>query len=236
MITEFEIKFYSKSGHSYGTYTCPQCHSKIESRLSASYLKKIKSCMKCSSIAKRNKFLSEDKFSNGKPIPKNCRKCNILLHEKNRARNSKSGKLWCICKKCYSSLRKEYRSKEKVKLKNKEYALKRRENKWNHVLFSLIRRRYPQTNLTPEYIQELWNKQNGLCYWFKIPMTITYKSKYPSKPSIDRLDNSKPYTIENCVLCCYSANIGRNVNNVNDWILFIDSIKKKIIEEYENTI
>jgi len=234
MITEFEIEYKTESGHDYGKYVCPICKEKIKSRLSPSYLSKISSCTKCRRIKVKNKFLSENRFLNGKNIATNCEKCDVELNEANRARNNKSGKLWCICNKCYSQKRKTYRNNLSSKIKSKEYALKRRESNWNNYLFSLVKKRYPDTDLSPEYIKEMWNKQNGLCFWFKIPMTITAKNKFPSKPSIDRIDNDKQYTKDNCVLCCYSANIGRNINNVDDWNDFLNLIKQKNIEEYKN--
>lgn len=234
MITEFEVEYRTESGHNYGKYVCPICKEKIKSRLTPSYLASISSCSKCSRIKVKEKFISENKFLNGRNIPKICRECDVELNETNRARNNKSGKLWCICNKCYSKKRKIYRSKLSSKIKTREYVLKRRETNWNHYLFSLVKRRDPNTDLSPEYIKEMWDKQNGLCFWFKIPMTITHKHKFPSKPSIDRIDNNKPYTKDNCVICCYSANIGRNTNNVDDWNDFLNLIKQKNIEDYKN--
>lgn len=231
MITEFEIEYRTKSGHDYGTYTCPKCGEKVKSRLSPSYLAKLSGCRKCGRVQAKEKYKSENRFLNGKTIPKNCVDCSIELNDENRAKTIHS---YCVCVECQLKRRKKYRSKESAKLKNKNHNLKRRETKWNHVLFSLIKRRYPQTDLSPEYIKELWDKQNGLCFWFKIPMTITSKSKYPSKPSVDRLDNTKPYTKDNCVLCCYSANIGRNINNVDDWMVFLNTIKEQVIKEHED--
>lgn len=235
MITVFNIEYTNKNGHAYGTYVCPICKQNIKSRLNKSYLSKISSCKKCSRINVVNKFIIENKFLNGKNKFKNCKKCNIELNENNKARNDKF-KLSCICKECYKKRRMQYRQKESNKLTAKIYDLKRRENKWNYYLFSLIKRRYKDTDLSPEYIKYMWEMQKGLCYWFKIPMTITSKHKYPSKPSIDRIDNSKSYTKDNCVLCCYSANIGRNTNNVDDWMNFLNVIKIQIIKEYKNEI
>lgn len=238
MITEFEVEYRTENGHDYGKYVCPICKEKIKSRLSPSYLSKISSCTKCRRIKVKEKFASENRFLNGKTIPTNCKECSVELDETNRAKNNKEnkkcGKLWCICKKCHLKTRKEYRNKPESKIKGKNYALKMREQKWNQYLFFLIKRRDPNTDLSVEYIKEMWDKQNGLCFWFKIPMTITSKNKFPSKPSIDRIDNDKAYTKDNCVLCCYSANIGRNTNNVDDWSDFLNLIKQKNIEDYKN--
>lgn len=231
MITNYEIEYMSESGHSYGTYICPYCNDKFKSRLSPSYISKIKSCKKCSVAIKRNKYISEDKFLNGKIKATKCKKCKVNLNENNRAVN---GKIWSICRKCHSKRTKLARSTPEAKLKEREYNLRAREIRWNHYLFKLVKRRYPQTDLSPEYIKELWDKQNGLCFWFKVPMTITSKRKFPSKPSVDRIDNSKPYTKDNCVLCCYSANIGRNENNVDDWTQFLNLIREQIIKEQNN--
>jgi len=229
MITEFEVEYRTENGHDYGKYVCPICKEKIKSRLTPSYLASISSCAKCRRIKVKEKFISENRFLNGKNILTNCKKCNVGLDETNRAK-----KLWCICKKCFSERKKIGRNKPSSKIKTREYVLKMREQKWNQYLFFLIKRRDPNTDLSAEYIKEMWDKQNGLCFWFKIPMTITSKNKFPSKPSIDRIDNDKAYTKDNCVLCCYSANIGRNTNNVDDWNDFLNSIKQKNIEDYKN--
>ena len=68
----------------------------------------------------------------------------------------------------------------------------------------------------------MFNKQDGLCYWFKIPLIPSKDKKHPQQPSLDRLDSSKGYTRDNVVLCCYSANIGRNENDLDTWKKFLD--------------
>lgn len=68
-------------------------------------------------------------------------------------------------------------------------------------------------------LKNLWEKQNEVCYWFKIPLDSDllfnkhpdYFPKHPLAPSVDRIDDTKDYTIDNVVICCRFANFGRNV-------------------------
>lgn len=228
MITQFEITRKTKTGHSYGWFVCPVCNQKIESRVNKSYLDKINSCKKCASKLRLENFDKENKFRNGFEKVTNCKDCNCVLTKDNIVKNSR---LYNKCHSCYLQNRKKRRSKPEIKLQEKEYSLIFREKNWHKILYKAIKRRYKETDITAEFILELWEKQNGLCHWFNIPMTITSKKKFPSKPSIDRLDNSKPYTMDNCVLCCYSTNIGRNENNTEDWLDFINTIKNSFKNE-----
>ncbi len=76
----------------------------------------------------------------------------------------------------------------------------------------------------------MYEKQNGLCYWFNVPLTPSNNSKHPQQPSLDRLDRNKGYTKDNVVLTCYSANIGRNENSVEEWESFIKILKVNLIK------
>jgi hypothetical protein len=73
--------------------------------------------------------------------------------------------------------------------------------------------------ITEKDLIEIWNKQDQLCYWFKIPLDFNllfsnypgYFPKHPLAPSVDRIDDAKDYTKDNIVICCRFANFGRNV-------------------------
>lgn len=73
-------------------------------------------------------------------------------------------------------------------------------------------------DLTREFILELFDRQNGLCYWLGIPMLPSVIHRYPFHPSLDRLDRNKGYTKDNVVLCCQFMNVGRNSCSYNDFV------------------
>jgi hypothetical protein len=95
-------------------------------------------------------------------------------------------------------------------------------------LVNTSKRRSEEHTITPQEIQEIYEKQNGLCYWFGVPLTPSPKHKYPLQPSLDRLDRTKGYTKDNIVICCYTANIGRNENDLETWMEFLEILKKNI--------
>jgi hypothetical protein len=81
--------------------------------------------------------------------------------------------------------------------------------------------------LTIDDVNKMFDDQNGLCYWFGIPLIPSDKKKHPQQPSLDRIDGNKGYTKENVVLSCYSANIGRNENDLDTWLEFIKLLKTR---------
>jgi hypothetical protein len=110
------------------------------------------------------------------------------------------------------------KNKEKERLKYHE----RRVRLWANTLLSSTRGRKCENDLTVDDIIELFNKQEGKCFWFKLPLLPTTLKKHPQKPSLDRIDRLKGYTKENVVLSCYAANIGRNETPIDIWVDFLD--------------
>lgn len=45
--------------------------------------------------------------------------------------------------------------------------------------------------------------------------------------SLDRIDNSIGYNIENCVSCCKTCNYGKKNMELQDWLNWIEIIKNK---------
>jgi hypothetical protein len=109
----------------------------------------------------------------------------------------------------------ENRNKEKLKYQERKIRL------WANFLIHHSKNRNCENTLTVKDILEIYEKQKRLCYWFKIPLLPSLISKHPQQPSIDRLDRTKGYTLDNIVLCCYAANIGRNETDVEVWSNFV---------------
>lgn len=129
------------------------------------------------------------------------------------------------CKICTLNITREYKKNKRKSIEfRKSEGLKQKERRvrlWQNTLIHDSKRKGVENTLTIDDITEMYNKQNGLCYWFKIPLIPSNKNKHPQQPSLDRLDRKKGYTKDNVVLCCYSANIGRNENNLETWESFL---------------
>lgn len=84
-------------------------------------------------------------------------------------------------------------------------------------------------SITVEQLKELWEKQNGICVItglkMILPKTTAETNVGPKCASIDRIDNSKGYSIDNIQLVCYSANLARNIFDMSVIKQFFDEIK-----------
>ena len=159
-------------------------------------------------------------------ILKKCKTCNIEKTLNNFYKSQKGSK----CIDCTLKMTREYK---RIKRLNKEFKRieskkqkERRVRLWQNTLVNDSKCRDIENTLTVELINKLYEKQNGLCYWFNIPLIPSNTKKHPQQPSVDRLDRNKGYTEDNIVLCCYSANIGRNESDLDVWIKFIETMKK----------
>jgi len=130
------------------------------------------------------------------------------------------------CKICTLEITREYKRRRRIDLDfRKSEGIKQKERRvrlWQNTLIHDSKFRGLEHNITVKDIDNMFETQNGLCYWFNIPLIPSNCSKHPQQPSLDRLDRSKGYTKDNVVLCCYSANIGRNDNNVETWKKFLN--------------
>ena len=101
-----------------------------------------------------------------------------------------------------------------------------RNKNWAKALISHAKHHSKTEILIDEnFVLELFEKQNGLCYWFKVKLQPSSEPKYPWQPSLDRLDRTKGYEPGNVVLTCYSANIGRNTASAEIFNMFVIDLK-----------
>jgi len=70
-------------------------------------------------------------------------------------------------------------------------------------------------NLRASDIQFLWNAQGGRCTYSGLEMTTELRS--PNKVTIDRIDSSKGYEIDNIVLCGYRVNLMKREMSLSEF-------------------
>lgn len=87
------------------------------------------------------------------------------------------------------------------------------------------------TDLTLEYLKEIWENQNGLCPYTNIKMEVPRSSqdedikKTPTKASLDRIDPSIGYIKGNVEFVCYCVNVMKNDFTKEQMVDFINQIK-----------
>lgn len=152
---------------------------------------------------------------------KQCSKCGEIKSKDDFYNSQRGGR----CKQCVLLVTRSYKRKKRLdpehRKKENDKQKERRIRLWQNTLIHDSKHRGIENTLTVDEINEIYENQNGLCYWFKIPLTPSNSSKHPQQPSLDRLDRAKGYTKDNVVLTCYSANIGRNDNDIETWEKFL---------------
>jgi len=78
-------------------------------------------------------------------------------------------------------------------------------------------------DIDDDYLIEIWEKQNGLCSYTKIPMIKPKwnSKKQPNLASLDRIDSSNGYVKGNVQFVCYSINIAKNDFTEEQFLPFI---------------
>lgn len=72
--------------------------------------------------------------------------------------------------------------------------------------------RFGECNITPDFLDQLYEKQKGREFYTKLPFTD------PTKISIDRIDSSKSYTTDNVVLTTININTMKSDLPVSEFI------------------
>jgi len=83
-----------------------------------------------------------------------------------------------------------------------------------------------QFNISAEDMVEQWREQNGLCYWFEVPMGAPDGHlHHPLAPSLDRMDSCGGYTLGNVVWACLAANSAKRDTDPDSWEEFLSLLK-----------
>ena len=75
---------------------------------------------------------------------------------------------------------------------------------------------YGSSNITKEYLKQLWDQQNGTCPYTGIKMILPensqkyFKMRSLKRASLDRIDSSKGYVEGNVEFVCYAINMAKN--------------------------
>lgn len=150
----------------------------------------------------RTKFIQYDENNNLL-----CYKCNKYKPESEfDVNNGKSN--WFRnyrdrrCKQC----KKEQHLKRRLANRGKKDLNRILLERW-HGVIDRSRRKGWESDITIDYLRELWCKQNGMCAISGLPMTYIFDSgRIPTNVSVDRIDSSKRYTKDNIQLVCMAIN------------------------------
>lgn len=145
-----------------------------------------------------------------------CRCCKEVkpldfFHEKKKA-NIKSGY------KAYDNMCKTCRANRLYDLRRTRYNTLDRAI--NEIVFGIKRR--SGVELSKSYVMDLYNKQNGLCYYTGIKMIPDINSLF--KVSADRIDSNQSYVDGNIVLCCWSINNMKQDLSIDDFKMLISNL------------
>lgn len=139
------------------------------------------------------------------------KKMHIVLKPRNE-------RLCFFCKK--NKINQRYRCTECMRYKWNEYTktsvnknpLKNRLSKCLAAARKRSKEKQQKISLVFEDLLEMWEKQNGLCYYTGLKLeayAYGVKRQKINSISIDRIDSDKGYTKDNCVLCTFYANVAK---------------------------
>jgi hypothetical protein len=91
-----------------------------------------------------------------------------------------------------------------------------------------------ESYVTLDDLKDLWEEQNGLCAVTKLKLVTKVRSEKrldnPYQASVDRIDNSKGYSKDNCRWVCLMFNYARNTFSDKQVLDFIFKASSNIQE------
>lgn len=116
-----------------------------------------------------------------------------------------------------SEIKKERSEKSLKYFKNNPFRVMLSRCKSNHNKKGML-----DFDLTEEFLADLYEKQNGKCFWsgIDLPLDNVGLNKLNSL-SVDRIDSSIGYKKDNIVLCCKFYNLGKSNTDRDYFIIFL---------------
>jgi hypothetical protein len=147
-------------------------------------------------------------------VVKTCSCCKVeknvsLFYKHKRTKDGYEGK----CKACHDAYTKIYYEKNKSKVvqyrvdynrNNTRKQYRNLDSRFNLLVKSASYRKKFEVSITPEYLKEVWEKQQGQCVYTKLPLLAT--ANQFNTVSLDRIDSSKGYVEGNVQLICSAVN------------------------------
>ena len=102
-------------------------------------------------------------------------------------------------------------------------------SQWNNVVDSARNRGIP-VNIT---IEDAWNqyeKQNRLCALTNLPITLSAKGRNKSTASLDRIDNDKPYDLDNIQWVHKVINMTRGTLTIEEFVIVSRLVSNKFTD------
>lgn len=138
------------------------------------------------------------------------------------------------CNHCKNHLPENYKSKRCKDCSKEALVRWKTKNIDNFIKYITIsannnaKKRNINFNITEQEIIEIYNKQNGKCFYTNMDFDIK-KSKYT--PSLDRIDSKQGYCKENCNLVLAIINNMKNEFSHSEFIEAIYSVSDEFINK-----
>jgi hypothetical protein len=94
---------------------------------------------------------------------------------------------------------------------------------------SAARRKGLPCSIVLKELMEIWESQRGRCFYTEVLMSFA-GDRVPESVSIDRVDSSKGYTLDNVVLCCNRVNLMKRTMLISELTKWCDLILKGMEE------
>ena len=82
--------------------------------------------------------------------------------------------------------------------------------------------------ISTQWIRDQFARQQGRCFYTGIPMVLGGRRKHPRKPSLDRIDSTRAYTPDNCVLCLCAVNFMKNDYTLDEFMALLEDIRTAV--------